>query len=82
MPLEVAQVASYGKVTFVTCGYRLAEVYFSGKPVWHVEVLGGHRRIGPPSEAGTCWTEAAINVPTSPVIRIAILIARFMGFLL
>jgi hypothetical protein len=34
---------------------------------------------GPPSRAGTCWTAAATNVPTSPTIRIEILNARFMG---
>ena len=40
---------------------------------------GGHRMSGPPSAAGTCWTAAAMNVPTSPTIRIEILIVRFMG---
>ena len=34
---------------------------------------------GPPSAAGTRGTVAVKNVPTSPTIRIAILIARFMG---
>jgi len=32
---------------------------------------------GPPSMAGTCWTDAATNVPTIPTVRIAILTARF-----
>src|SRR3954469_5904666 len=40
---------------------------------------GGHRNSGPPSAAGTCWTAAAMNVPTKPAIRTAILIVRFMG---
>ena len=36
--------------------------------------------MGPPSKAGTCWTEAATNVPTSSTIRTEILIACFIGF--
>ena len=48
--------------------------------VLHVLDVGGHRRSGPPSAAGTCWTAAAMNVPTSPTIRKAILIVRFMGW--
>jgi len=40
---------------------------------------GWHRNSGPPSAAGTCWTAAAMNVPTSPIIRMEILIVRFMG---
>ena len=39
--------------------------------------LGGHKNSGPPSAAGTCWTVAAMNAPTSPIIRIEILIASF-----
>jgi hypothetical protein len=39
--------------------------------------LGGHKNSGPPSAAGTCWTVAAMNVPTRPIIRIEILIASF-----
>ena len=38
--------------------------------------------MGPPSGVGTCGTAAATYVPTSPNIRIEILIACFMGFLL
>jgi len=38
--------------------------------------------MGPPSGVGTCGTAAATYVPTSPNIRIDILIACFMGFLL
>ena len=38
--------------------------------------------IGPPSGAGTCGTAAAKYVPTNPHIRIEILIACFIGFLL
>jgi hypothetical protein len=47
--------------------------------VLHVLDPGGHRSSGPPSAAGTCWTAAAMNVPTKPAIRTAILIVRFMG---
>jgi len=36
---------------------------------------------GPPSAAGTRGAAAAMNVPTNPTIRIAILIVRFMGFI-
>jgi hypothetical protein len=43
---------------------------------------GPHVRIGPPSAAGTGGMAAAIYVPTSPTIRTAILIARFMVGLL
>jgi hypothetical protein len=38
--------------------------------------------MGPPSGVGTCEAEAAIYVPTSPNIRMQILIASFMVFLL
>jgi len=36
--------------------------------------------MGPPSGAGTCGTAAATYVPTSPNIRIEILIACFMVY--
>jgi hypothetical protein len=54
--------------------------YFSRRDVEQCGCLGGHSNSGPPSEAGTCWTAAAMNVPTSPTIRTEILIARFMGY--
>jgi hypothetical protein len=81
-----AQVtASY----FSDLAVRLARVYnyFArtgiGPPsgavvVWHFARTG----IGPPSGAATCGTAADTNVPTSPTIRITILIVRFMGSLL
>jgi hypothetical protein len=68
------------QVTFVTLRSRgCPEYYCGGRVVWQFAVLGGHRMSGPPSEAGTFWTVAAKNVPTSPTIRTAVLIVRFMG---
>ena len=54
------------------------EFYCGGIVVEQFGCLGGHKSSGPPSAAGTCWTAAAMNVPTSPTIRIEILNARFM----
>ena len=54
-------------------------VYCGGKVDWQLVDLGGHRMSGPPSVAGTFWTAAAMNVPTSPTIRSIVLIALFMG---
>jgi hypothetical protein len=53
--------------------------YCGGREDEQFGVFGGHSSMGPPSAAGTGWTAAATNVPTSPTIRIDILIARFMG---
>jgi hypothetical protein len=55
-----------------------------GKPLLHLlsSCCGGHVKIGPPSGAGTCGTAATTYVPTNPNIRMEILIACFMGFLL
>ena len=41
---------------------------------------GGHTGIEPPSKAGTWGTAAITYVPTSPIMRSEVLIARFMGF--
>lgn len=58
---------------------RLPSVLLQGRVVWQFAVFGGHSISGPPSEAGTFWTVAARNVPTTPTIRTAVLIVRFMG---
>jgi len=60
-------------------GHSPLGVYCGGKVDWQLVDLGGHRMSGPPSVAGTCWTVAAMNVPTTPTIRSIVLIALFMG---
>jgi hypothetical protein len=45
-----------------------------------VSIEGGHTGIEPPSKAGTWGTAAITYVPTSPIMRSEVLIARFMGF--
>jgi hypothetical protein len=47
-----------------------------------LSIEGGHKGIEPPSKAGTWGTAAITYVPTSPIMRSKVLIARFMGFLL
>ena len=73
---QVAVTTGYFSDLAVTACYRF---YCGGRVVEQFGCLGGHSSNGPPSAAGTCWTAAATNVPTSPTIRIEILIARFMG---
>jgi hypothetical protein len=68
-----------GPVTSGYFGYLATAAWCDYFVCWQLACFGGHSGSGPPSWAGTCWTEAAINVPTSPTVRIAILIARFMG---
>ena len=53
-------------------------IYYLHRPA---TAVGGHKGIAPPSKAGTWATDAATNVPTSPIIRTAILITFFMGSL-
>jgi hypothetical protein len=49
-----------------------------GRLFEQVLLPGGHKRIGPPSAAGTGWTLPAYKAPTSPTVRIATLIASFL----
>jgi hypothetical protein len=74
LPLVVT-TGYFGDLAVTAC----SRFYCGGRVVEQLGVLGGHRINGPPSRAGTCWTAAARNVPTSPTIRIEILIVRFMG---
>ena len=67
------------RLLWLPCVKACDRFYCGGRVVWQFVCLGGHRINGPPSAAGTGWTEAAMNVPTKPTIRIEILIARFMG---
>jgi hypothetical protein len=72
----------YQRLLWLPCVQDLLPLYYfiiGGRSGLQFAELGGHKRIGPPSAAGTCWTAAATNVPTSPIVRTAILIARFMG---
>jgi hypothetical protein len=77
---------SYLQVTFVTCSFNSSKLLYSSVARQNYLACGGFcepEAIGiPPSGAGTCGTAADAYVPTSPSIRMEILIMRFMGFLL
>jgi hypothetical protein len=66
----------------VTTGYfgDLAATGWFRLNTHHLNVIEqGFLRIGPPSKAATCGTAADKKIPATPNIRMAILIAFFMG---
>jgi hypothetical protein len=59
--------------TVERCDRGLVRVYRH----W-LSIEGGHNGIEPPSKAGTWGTAAITYVPTNPITRTEVLIARFM----
>lgn len=72
---DLALQAAPDNNTDERCHRRLVSGYLH----W-LSIEGGHNGIGPPSKAGTWGTAAITYVPTSPIMRSEVLIARFMGF--